>query len=181
MTKLRSWLAAAFLALFVTACAPVDITDYTLSQPIAGVLANQNMRIVAADKSFEIVPGTQFTPPFSSNLWGCNNAAYYDKVIVEGYDEARECGAKDVLVYVDGYDKPLYGVLALSEVPAAAVGPAKRSYLIKVPQDKIDGAYAGRTTATYENFNWIKRYDTGETYKKNWRSWILWLSLTPLP
>lgn len=181
----RAPLAFAFCAaLFLSACETpiVDVTDYTLHDVPFGVLVNQDVRIEAVDDSFTLVGGQRFDTPFKVDIWGRNTPSkpFYNNNIVEGYEAARQLGAKDVRVYVAGHDKPLYGVLLLSPVYNAAIGPAARSYRIQIPKDKIDTAYALNTAVVYENADWIKRWSDGDHKKINWRTWILWISGAPL-
>ena len=173
---------AAFTA---TACVtspprPIDITDYSLKAISIGMLVNEDVTITAADKSFVLQPGAQFTSPFQANIWAPAPPELNDKNIVEGFQRARQAGGRDVMVSVKGRTKPLYGVLVLSNVYSAVTGPASRSYQIVIPEDKIDAAYAGRTSVVYENGAYQQRFNTGYTSNGQWRTWILWLSATPL-
>jgi len=169
-------------AFLLASCAgvPHDVTQHLPHvAPVAGVLTNANVRIVAADGSFEIKPNEQFSPPFYSRVFDCGTA-FNDRTITEDHVAAVGCGAKQVLVYVEGQDQPLFGVLALGRLTAASKGPARRSYLIKIPQDKINSAFQGLTTVSFEKYDWIATRSDGYRQTKNWRSWILWLSQTPL-
>lgn len=169
-------------AFLLSGCAgiPHDVTQMRPHiEPVAGVLTNANIRIVAADGSFEIKPNEQFSPPFYSNVADCGSA-FASGSITEDHVPAMACGSRKVLVYVDGQDQPLYGVLALGRLINSAKGPARRSYLIKIPEDKINSAFQGLTTVSYEKYDWISTRSDGYKQTKNWRSWILWLSQTPL-
>lgn len=166
----------------VAACSspPRDVTNRSLKPIPIGYVADKNLTITAADGSFMLKPGEQFSSPFQGDVWTGNLPELLNDRIVEGFSVARARGARNVLVKVEGQDKPLYGVLMLSQVWAAAEGPGTRSYQITVPADKIQAAYAGRTAVAYENVKWKRRWDTGSVQENQWRSWILWLSMTPL-
>jgi ABC-type uncharacterized transport system auxiliary subunit len=175
--------SAVFLsALAAGACEsmPVDITDYSLKPVSVGMLVNEDVTIKAVDGSFTLQPNAQFTSPFQANIWAPPPNELSDENIVEGFQRARELGGRDVMVQVKGQAKPLYGVLVLSSIYGAVTGPASRSYQITIPQDKIAAAYAGRTSVVYENGSYVERYDTGYSSNKFWRTWVLWLSATPL-
>jgi hypothetical protein len=177
----RVTLPVAALAL-LAACSspPRDLTDRSLKPIPLGFVADKNLTIRAADGSFELKPGEQFSSPFQSDIWSVNLPELGDARIVEGFPTGLNRGGRKVMVTVDGRDKPLYGVLVLSPVYGAAEGPGARSYQITVPADKIAAAYAGRTAVAYENVKFTQRWDTGRQYNRHWRSWILWLSMTPL-
>jgi hypothetical protein len=175
--------AVAVLAAFAaSACEspPRDITDYRLKPVSIGMLVNEDVTIVAKDGSFTLQPGQQFSSPFQANIWAPIPTELSDENIVEGFQRARQAGGKDVMVHVKGQAKPLYGVLVLSNIYSAVTGPASRSYQVVIPQDKITAAYAGRTSVVYENGTYTQRYDTGYQRNLNWRTWVLWLSATPL-
>lgn len=166
----------------LTACesTPVEITDRSMRPIPVGFVANRDITITAADGSFELKGGQQFSTPFQSDIWSRNFPNLGDDRIVEGFAGVRAGGARDVRVRVAGRPEALYGVLVLSPVFGSAEGPGARSYQISVPQDKIEAAYAGRTAVAYENVRYIRRWDTGARRDAQWRSWILWLSMTPL-
>jgi hypothetical protein len=170
--------AAALLA----ACSspPRDLTDRSLKSIPLGFVADRNLTIRAADGSFELKPGEQFASPFQSDIWTGNLPDLTEARIVEGFATGLARGGRRVTVHVEGRDKPLYGVLVLSQVYGAAEGPGARSYQITVPADKIAAAYAGRTAVAYENVKFTVRWDTGRKVSQQWRSWVLWLSMTPL-
>jgi hypothetical protein len=182
MFNLRATAVAMLAAFAVSACEspPRDITDYRLKPVSIGMLVNEDVTIVARDGSFTLQPGQQFSSPFQANIWTPHMPEFEDANIVEGFQRARQAGGKDVMVHVKGQAKPLYGVLVLSNIYSAVTGPASRSYQLVIPRDKIDAAYAGRTSVVYENGSFVQRYDTGYERNGNWRTWILWLSATPL-
>lgn len=165
------------------ACAPVELTENRpLVAPPSAFLHNANLRIEAPDGSFSIEGGSQFTPPFYTNLLPreCPEAAgFADETILDSYTAALDCGAREVLVIVDG-DRPLHGVLALGRIPRSAKGPTKRSYLLRIPPEKLRSAADGLTTVSYELYDWERRWDDGSRLAGQWKAWILWLSNTPL-
>ncbi len=174
-------LLAAMAMLGLAACEsiPVDITDKGMkSIPIVHV-ATPGIRIEARDGSFKLATG-QARTPFEMDIWSVDATPYVDANIVNGFGAAKTAGAKDVAVYVEGRVQPLYGVLVLSKVFNAAGGPGTRSYQIAIPQDKLDAAYAGVTAVVFEDVLWKQIWDTGYTVDNRWRTWILWLSATPI-
>lgn len=159
---------------------PRNITDKSLKPIPLGYVADKNLTITAADGSFELKAGQQFSSPFQADIWTSHLPQLADARIVEGFATGRASGGRNVMVKVAGQEQPLYGVLVLSPVYGAAEGPGARSYQITVPADKIQAAYAGRTAVAYENVKWQERWSNGAARDYHWRSWILWLSLTPL-
>lgn len=184
MSLTRRTFGGATLASLATlaACSspPREITDRSLKPIPVGFVADRNLRIVAEDGSFELVGGQQFSTPFHSDVWGRPMPDLVDSRIVEGFAAARAAGARSVRVHVAGRAEPLHGVLVLSRVFGSAEGPGARSYQISVPADKIEAAYAGRTAVAFENVRYIRRWDSGQRSPAQWRSWVLWLSMTPL-
>ena len=171
------------LAGALSSCGPgvYETTNKTPVRVPVGTVVNPELRIVAADGSFTLAGGQQFTTPFSVDIWSTNQPAFADANIINGFTQGRAVGGRDVMVHVQGKSKPLYGVLVLSTVWGSAVGPATRSYQIQIPKDKIDNAYAGNTSVVYENVLFTRTWNTGASQANNqWRTWILWLSATPL-
>lgn len=175
----------AFAALFLvglTACEtiPVDITDKSLKSIPVVHLVTPGVRIEARDGSFKLVSGQQAYTPFEMDIWSQNSQPFSDNTILNGFSAAKPLGAKDVAVYIEGRSAPLYGVLILSKVYNAATGPGTRSYRIDIPQDKIDAAYSGVTAVVYEDVAFQQLWSTGGQQTHQFRSWILWLSSTPI-
>lgn len=169
-------------ATLLAACSspPQDVTDRRLKTIPLGYVADRNLTIRAVDGSFELKPGEQFSSPFQSDVWSRYLPQLRNDRIVESFGVGLERGGRRVMVEVAGHDKPLYGVLVLSQVFGAAEGPGTRSYQITVPADKIAAAYAGRTAVAFEDVKWVQRWDSGRRLNNQWRTWILWLSMTPL-
>ena len=172
---------AAALMLGLAACesVPVDITDRGMkSIPIVHV-ATPGVRIEARDGSFTLTTG-QARTPYEMDIWSVDQTPYVDANIINGFGAAKTAGAKDVAVYIEGRAQPLYGVLVLSKVYNAASGPGTRSYQIAIPQDKLDAAYAGVTAVVFEDVLWKQVWSSGYSQDNRWRTWILWLSATPI-
>ena len=171
--------ALAMLGLAACESVPVEITDKSLkSIPIVHV-ATPGVRIEARDGSFTLTTG-QARTPFAIDIWSGDGMPYTDANIINGFGAAKAAGAKDVAVYIEGRAQPLYGVLVLSKVFNAASGPGTRSYQIAIPQDKIDAAYAGVTAVVFEDVLWKQVWSSGYAVDSQWRTWILWLSATPI-
>jgi hypothetical protein len=158
----------------------VNTTDRT-RVPIAYGSVESNIRIIAEDGSFELRSGEQFNAPFQSDLWNCYGLIP-DKLL-ESYDSALNCGAKRVKIYVGDNPEPLYGVFALNQAIRAAYGPASRSYVIKVADDKINSARVGNTAVSFERMNWkITMTVDGMARSRDQfgYGWLLWMSKYPL-
>jgi hypothetical protein len=174
-------LLAIVAALSLAACSSVkETTNYRLVPVTRGMLVNTDVRIVAEDGSFTLVGGQEFDSPFQSDIWRGKSTAFDDANVLQSAAAGRARGGRNVLVYVAGHDKPLYGVLALSRVFASAYGPGSRSYMVSIPNDKILAAYSGSTAVAYENVDWKATFSNGTMQVFHWRGWVLWLSATPL-
>lgn len=163
----------------------LNYTDMA-QMPIQHGVLEEGLKIVAEDKSFELEGGERFRSPFQSNLWipGCDLASLHAKNVLSSASTGLRCGGKKVRVYHGGDSEPLYGVLVLNTSVNAAHGPASRSYMVKVADDKIAHAREGNTSVSFEIMNWktSKRWTTGRAVSedKTAYSWILWVSAYPL-
>lgn len=165
---------------------PGRLMDQTNKTPLPiqhGVMED-GLRIVAVDGSFELKAGQRFQSPFQANLWN-SGCTMNSKTLLSNASTALRCGGKNVLVYHDDNTEPLHGVLALNTSIAAAYGPASRSYMIKVPDDKIEHARQGNTVVAYEMMDWksTKRYSnrvSSFNREHTYYGWILWVSAYPL-
>jgi hypothetical protein len=164
----------------------INYTDKT-PMPIQHGVMEDGLRIVAEDKSFELKSGQRFRSPFQSNLWsyGCDINSINGKNVLNSVDAGLRCGGKKVRVYHGDNAEPLYGVLVLNTAVAAAKGPASRSYMIKIADDKITHARQGNTAVSFEIMKWDekKRWsNSGRTVtnEKSAYGWILWVSAYPL-
>lgn len=180
---------AVMLLLAIGSEQPARLINITSKAPIPiqhGVLED-GLTIVAEDKSFELKGGERFVSPFQSNLWtyGCDRNSISGKNVLNSSTKAQACGGKKVHVFYGDNPEPLYGVLVLNSSIATAKGPASRSYMIKVPSDKIAHAREGNTAVAFEIMKW--------DYKSQWShtgsittkeqvayAWILWVSAYPL-
>jgi hypothetical protein len=145
-----------------------------------GQLATKGVSIQAADGSFVFESGQSFRPPFQVdgyNLWyTTQETAVRPQDLTGRALNALEIGAEGVIVTTPYLDRPLFGVLLLSKVPANATGPGARSYYIDVPESYAREATGGRTSVVYER---IRLENGGE-----WFNWALWMSdvdFPPLP
>jgi hypothetical protein len=179
--SLATLMTLGLFALLAAGSGPIyqDNTNYTRVDIKSGTI-DSDIRIVAADGRFELKPGERFTPPFYSDLFLCTGLNY--KNILESFSSARNCGAVDVKIYVGDNPEPLYGLLALNRAIVDAFGPAARSYLIKIPQDKINVAREGNTAVVFEYMTWKKSwhndYGAQSATRKNY-GWVLWMSSVP--
>lgn len=164
----------------------INITSKT-PMPIQHGVMHKDLRIVAEDQSFELKSGQRFQSPFQSNLWGygCDISAMNGKNVLNSADTGLRCGGKKVRVYYGGNSEPLYGVLVLNSSIPTAKGPASRSYMIKIAEDKINHARQGNTSVTFEIMKWDEKKRWSHTNRvasneKNAYGWILWVSAYPL-
>ncbi|CAA0105158.1 Uncharacterised protein [BD1-7 clade bacterium] len=156
-------------------------TDYTAHAIPHGVLANKSIKIVAADGSFTLEPGKRFDTPFSVYDWNSSTNTFVEAgKLVEHAPNALAHGGKAVLIYQDGYEKPLHGVLAFNQAIKAASGPASRSYMINIPEDKLQAARDGLTAVAYEKMKWEATYSDGSSAENWWYAWAIWISAYPL-
>jgi len=195
---MKSWLkiiatAMAVLGMLLIAMGSDEPTprliNYTDSTPVPiqhGVM-DDDVRIVAEDQSFELKPGQRFVSPFQSDLWGfgCDISSINGTNVLNSADAGLRCGGKRVLVFHGNNPEPLYGVLVLNRAIVAAKGPASRSYMIKIADDKIAHAREGNTSVSFEIMKWDeqKRWSTSGrtvTNEKTAYAWILWVSAYPL-
>lgn len=145
-------------------------------------LEGQNIKIMAEDKSFEIVPG-EFEPPFQTTpmspiIWTSiysetlPDGSIYDTSLADSAGHALTYGAKKVRLYHPVVDQPLYGVLLFNQKPVTAIGSAANSYSIQIPEDKIAKVKQGSVQVLYES---VDRTD----YSINMYAWVLWVSDQP--
>ncbi|KFN47397.1 hypothetical protein [Arenimonas composti] len=179
----RGWRAVLAMVAFAVAaiaglgCATGPVMDTTPRPIPTGTLVNRDVTIIAEDGSFQLQPGEQFPTPFATSaLW---NASIPANTLVNTYTRARSWGARPVIIRQAG-KADLHGLLLFNNAIAAAVGPGSQSYYVNLPQDKLDNARRGNTTVVYEmmRYNVIDEYGTSQ--QKDWYSWILWMSSTPL-
>lgn len=151
-----------------------------------GTLVNENVRIESYGSEWyapwSVGGGEDFKTPFSVYWWSSQGP---DIAIppTNDYIEAHEAGARQVKIFVDGHDGPLYGLIVFNDAIESAFGPAKQSYYLKIPEDKLREAMNGNISVAYERMQWKDEYinDYGRQSKdKRWFSWILWMSKTPL-
>jgi len=174
-------IAVAWLLAMGSGSAPIrSTTDFTRQEIKSGILANEDLRIVAEDGSWTLEGGKNFPTPFSIDGWGGSNAFAVEAKMLDNYKAALQSGAKRVLVFQKGHEKPLYGVLALNKAINAAYGPAAQSYLIQVADAKLKQARDGVTTVSYENMDWKTSWSDGSSSTNYWYGWALWLSAFPL-
>lgn len=183
---LRAGMAAvvAVMALFgATGSGPtyLDQTDWGRRPINYGTLVNKEVSIKAVDSSFTLKGGEQFRTPFSVDIW---NASFDEAKLANQYQMARSVGAKPVMVYVDGFDQPLYGLLILNSAVNAAYGPGSQSYYVRISKDKLDNARYGGISVAYEKMDYTYNYWQegygNQKEERTWFGWMLWLSATPI-
>lgn len=142
-----------------------------------GTLVNRDVTILAEDGSFQLQGGAQFQTPFATSaLWGATIPA---NSLANAYTNARGWGARPVVIRQAG--KPdLHGLLLFNNAIGAAFGPGSQSYYLNLPQDKLDNARRGNTTVVYEMMRYNITEAEGPQRQKDWYSWILWMSSTPI-
>lgn len=182
MNKLTALLVVAGFWLMAAGSASnvYSTSDRTPVKISGGIVANKDIRIVAEDRSFELVGGQRFSTPFSVNDWPSSSSAFTTSSnMISHYETSLLHGAQLVRVYQEGHEEPLYGVLVFNDAIGAAYGPASRSYMIKIPEDKLEAARSGVTAVAYEKMNWKATWSDGSSSNKYWYGWALWLSSYP--
>lgn len=158
-----------------------DSTDLTRKAVRGGFIHNKNMTIKAEDSSFILKAGEQFEAPFQSDLWSCFKGK---GDLIDKADLAIRCGARRVDILVEGREESYYGILALNTSVEAAYGPAARSYLIRVPEDKWKLANNGNTVAVFESMKYSQTgfWSNGKSVEneRTQYGWILWISTYPI-
>lgn len=204
---IRISVALAVLAVFVVMAlgsSPPPITrknhgttDFTPQEIKYGRVVNEDLKIVSKEGKFTLEGGEQFDTPFQVYWWkgqGLTGTDTREGHLVNAYDKAARRGGQRVLVYQEGSDEPLHGVLVLNSAIKSAFGPATRSYYVKIPEQKLNTARHGNIAVAYEKMDWRETWENrayrGSTYlasksrdrskEKTWYSWILWLSATPI-
>jgi len=130
-----------------------------------GMVATPGVQIMSPTGGFNLVGGQQFAPPFATQCHRIRNLGR--DPLVQQYDSARERGAQNVQVLVEGNPVPLQGVLALCQVANGSRAPGARSYELRVDPAYIEAASGGRISVMFESYP----HGDGTQY-----SWILWLS-----
>src|SRR5690606_36984945 len=116
------------------------------------------------------------TPFATSALW---NATIPANTLPNAYTSARQWGARPVVIRQAGRPD-LHGLLLFNNAIAASFGPGSQSYYLNIPQDKLDNARGGNTTVVYEMMRYNVTDEYGNATQRDWYSWILWMSSTPL-
>jgi len=172
------------MLLFTFGCAGSSYSRLNFLVPVVnisqGVIATDGVTIQAADGSFSLESRQSFHTPFQVdgyNLWVTTQEQRNRPADLTGRAlNALEIGAVRVIVTTPYLDKPLFGVLLLSKVPAKATGPGARSYYIQVPESYVREATGGRTSVVYER---VQIEGIGEGF--NWALWMSDVDFPPLP
>lgn len=161
-----------------------DTTNMTRKAVRGGFIPDPTITIAAEDGSFTYTGGSQFEAGWNSDLWTCFRGK---GDLIDKAEVALRCGAKrvDIKVNKNGEEKTYYGILALNTAVESAYGPASRSYLIRIPDDKWNLANNGNTVAVFEYMKYAKTgyWSNGRTAgdkEQNMFSWILWISTYPI-
>lgn len=166
----------------------VPMTKYGAVPIPYGTLVNKNIRIESTgsvwSQSWSVRGGEDFRTPFELYWWnGQHPAGLNDSTILDMYQAAYEKGARPVLIHVDGYKEPIYGLIAFNQAIEGSYGPARQSYYLQIPDDKIRQAMNGNMSVAYEHISYRDEWQDDYGYQKSekkWYSWILWMSRTPL-
>lgn len=170
--------------------ARVYTTNYSPVQIPYGTLVNKNLRIESTGNSWgtqwSVDGGEDFRTPFSVYWWSNRvprNLVNRNNSLLESHGVAYQNGARPVRIHIDGEEEPLYGLIVFNQAIAAAYGPARQSYYVSIPEEKIRRAQNGVTAVAFERM----KYKNSWTYDgrpnsqdRKWYSWILWMSRTPL-
>jgi len=146
-------------------------TKYTI--PISsGIVENPDIVITATDGSFKL--SGEFQSPFQSSTH-YHSLNISGSKLINGYRRALQYGARHVRVKVPSIEKELYGVLVLDKADKDAIGPAKASYKIIIPEAYVNAAIGGKISVVYEYYhiNSDTLFDLSDVKKY---SWLLWIS-----
>lgn len=184
---------SCILVLLALGSASAPTTTYTTDMtrvPIPqGSLINSDLRIQSTgsswDTPWQVNGGEDFATPFAVHWWNGNGPSGLNtNTLLEKYQDAYANGARPVLIHIEGHEKPIHGLLVFNSAIGAAFGPARQSYYLQIPEDKLQQASNGNLTVAYERMSWKSewiRSDIGYgSADKKWFSWILWMSSTPL-
>jgi hypothetical protein len=191
--KIILWFIAAIVLSSLSGCG----TWWAARKEVpVGEVAPEGPTIKAADGSFVLRPGESFEPPFVSDFrifivemdgektyyrnqygeGGLDFTSYQSETLSQLASEGLQFGGRRVLIEDPSLEKPLYGVLVLSDLFGTAKdSPATRSYYIQIPKQKMKQARGGRASVVYEY------YTAASQLGGEWRaaSWILWMSDVP--
>ncbi len=180
---------AALLGLLAAGSATyTTLTKYSPVPIPFGTLVNENVRIESVGSTWEtpwsVAGGKDFQPPFTVYWWNGNfPSGLNDGTILDLYQPAYDMGARPVLIHVKGQRDPIYGLIVFNTAIEGAFGPARQSYYLQIPEEKIRQAIDGNMSVAYEYINYRQEWadDYGHHKKdQKWYSWILWMSRTPL-
>jgi hypothetical protein len=133
-----------------------------------GTLVTSGTEIATEDRRFQVRAGS----PFRAQIWSRCAAGAGVTPTAADWSDYELHGAQRVRVTYPGYDKPLYGILALCEVDEEFKGPAARSYQIEIPEKIVSATEGGRASVVFEHYehNGLQRI-----------AWAVWLSREPFP
>lgn len=181
---------ALLLGLLAAGSGPtyVPLTKYSRVEIPYGTLVNKNVRIESAGgtwaQPWSVGGGEDFRPPFTVYWWnGYEPSGLNDGTILNMYQAAYDKGARPVLIHVEGQREPIHGLIVFNSAIEATFGPARQSYYLQIPEDKLRQAMSGNMSVAYEYINYRKEWQNDYGYQKQdvkWYSWILWMSRTPL-
>lgn len=162
-------ICAMVLLVFGTACATGLRPITRGTRPITGGrFIAENVRIVAADSSFELRGGEEFRAPFQTTA-ALASGGDNTRIAGDGWRVALDHGARRVTIHRG--DKRYYGVLALAPALTRARGPATASYRIDIPATYFQAADAGRIAFVGERVACGGQCAVAYT-------WLIWLSDT---
>lgn len=141
----------------------ITIVGCASAHRIPNGMLNTSGAQIEQHEQFVIKSGQLFDTPFALDPQEYDKNARW----TERFEAAVNSGARRVRVMVPGRTEPLFGVLALYQVPEKATGPGARSYSIQIPQSYVDEASDGRISVVYELV---------PVENNRFVSWMLWLS-----
>jgi hypothetical protein len=174
------FLVTSLFLLVLVGCSMNPLEDNWYSPYRSGALQGKGIRIEAEDGSFVIEEG-KFTPPFQTyhSSYRLTYAIFDNGTrpsrpqIIEDFNGALIIGAKRVKVYHPSVKQPLYGILLLNKKRVKTRGAAAQSYLIRIPESRVNDAKGGRVSVVYETVS-VTDNTTAKLI-----GWALWLSDVP--
>jgi hypothetical protein len=158
--------------LFLTGCSvPEPYVAPTVAPKFIN-LTSENVKIVYTETMKEIVANQPIAPDYIYN--GAITKQWLD--IFAGNALNNSLFFRDVLVNVEGLEKPLFGKLLLAKVRADSPDmSAKRLYTISIPESYISSAKKGNIATIYQPYSLPSWQGSADMI-----SWALYISSFPL-
>ncbi len=165
--RLIAFVALASLVASTSACdpPPAETPAAVDNKQLPTHVATDGVAIVVAGYGDALIADKEQPSPFRVE---CKNAP----LVPDDYKQALAAGAQHARIKVPQIDEPLYGVLALCDMPSEAKGPASRAFRIQIPTEYVNATEGGRVSVVFEEVD-VPGAEQTHT------SWQLYLSRSP--